>query len=410
MQKTAILTILILLLCGTAQSQTTLEWWQFWTDPTIKPAIDSMVADFEEANPDIDVKLTDLTWSNGHEKIVIALASGTGPDILELGSDWIAQFADAGQLAGLGSEIDDDMMELQGWEMSSYKDETWAVPWILGTRVLYVNGSVTAKTMFGDAFLPDRWAIIRFFADSLRAHYPEYGILGSNAPEKHRLYKKFMPFFWTVGARIFTPDGKYCIISSLRAIYALQTYADLHRSLGFVGDQRTLEDMFMNDELAMVQSGDWLLKRIRAEKPDMKFGTTPIPDMRVIRDLAEGVSFLGGEFLAITEASKNKDAAMKFIRHITSPENQIRFCKASGSACPSSRIARQDDHFMYDPDYQVFAVQLERAQAPPVDPDWVHIEAAIEEAVEAVMFKDVSSADALREAQHKIAAIKKKRR
>ncbi|MCK4371971.1 MAG: extracellular solute-binding protein, partial [candidate division Zixibacteria bacterium] len=72
-------------------AKTTIEWWQFWTDPSVKPTIRAIVDDFEKANPDIEVKLTDLTWANGHEKIVIALASGAGPDVLELGSDWIAQ-------------------------------------------------------------------------------------------------------------------------------------------------------------------------------------------------------------------------------------------------------------------------------------------------------------------------------
>ena len=90
---------------ASATAATTLEFWQFWTDPAIKPVIKQIVTEFEEANPDIKVNLTDLTWANGHEKIVISLASGTGPDVVELGSDWIAQFAEAGQLADLTDHV-----------------------------------------------------------------------------------------------------------------------------------------------------------------------------------------------------------------------------------------------------------------------------------------------------------------
>ena len=81
--KTVLLALLILVaFTQIGFTKTTIEWWQFWTDPAIKPTIDSIVAEFEQANPDIDVQLTDLTWANGHEKIVIAFASGTGPDLV----------------------------------------------------------------------------------------------------------------------------------------------------------------------------------------------------------------------------------------------------------------------------------------------------------------------------------------
>ena len=73
------------LLIQPAAAKTTLTWWQFWTDPSVKPVIESMVSEFEQANPDIDVELTDLTWSNGHEKIVIAFAHKPVPIL----SNWV---------------------------------------------------------------------------------------------------------------------------------------------------------------------------------------------------------------------------------------------------------------------------------------------------------------------------------
>jgi len=58
---------------------------------------------------------------------------------------------------------------------------------------------------------------------------------------------------------------------------------------------------------------------------------------------------------------------------------------------------------------QTFIEQLKTAKAPPVDPHWVDIEAAIEDAVEAAVFGDKSAAEALREAQHKITEIRRRR-
>ena len=409
-RKLTVLAVLMMLWGTSVYSQTTVEWWQFWTDPESKQAIESIVADFEAANPDIKIRLTDLTWANGHEKIVIALASGTGPDILELGSDWIAQFAEGGQLADLSSDIKDDSTSLQGWGLSTYKGNVYGVPWILGTRVVFVNQELTGRTVLTDQWVPAKWRHLQFLADSLCLPGADVYAWGSNAPEKHRLYKKFLPFFWTVGGQVFTDDHRYCVISSLWGILALEMYKMLHDDCAYVADQRGLEDAFLDNKVAIIMSGDWFLKRIKLEKPNLKFATTVIPSIRMPSGVKQGISFLGGEFLAVNEASENKDAALKFIRFLTSPENEVRFCKASGSASPASRAAQEDSYFQSDPNLQTFIEQLKSAKHPPVDPDWVHIEDIIEEAIEAAVFsEELTPAEALREAQIKITELKKKR-
>jgi multiple sugar transport system substrate-binding protein len=105
-----ILLSLLLLLCACGQStpeQAKLTWWQFWTAPEIKPTIEMLAADFEREHPEVDVTLGDLTWSDGHEKIVISLAAGKGPDIIELGSDWVCEFAAAGKLLDITDAVAD---------------------------------------------------------------------------------------------------------------------------------------------------------------------------------------------------------------------------------------------------------------------------------------------------------------
>ncbi|MGB2696808.1 MAG: extracellular solute-binding protein, partial [Candidatus Zixiibacteriota bacterium] len=88
--------------CGETQKETTgkikLRFWQFWTDPEVRPVMEDLIKQFESENPDIEVKLTDLTWSDGHEKIVVAFSSNTAPDVLELGSDWVPEFSSQGVL------------------------------------------------------------------------------------------------------------------------------------------------------------------------------------------------------------------------------------------------------------------------------------------------------------------------
>lgn len=359
-----------------------------------------MVQEFEKQNPDVSVNLTDLTWANGHEKIVVSFASGTAPDILELGSDWIAQFAANGQLADLSDDVGSDSALFQGWSMATYENGVYAKPWILGTRVIFMNTDLLVQAGYERTWTPvtlkDLFdAAIRI--DSLGEDI--YG-WGSNTAEKHRLYKKFLPFFWSAGGKIFDVTGEYCVVSSIKAAAGLNIYKVFHDGAGYVANQRGIEDAFLDGKVGIIMSGDWLLKRIELEKRKINFTTTLFPGGDT-----PGRSFLGGEFLAVNADSKNKDAALRFINFITSPANQVAFCKANRSANPSSRAAQLDPYFAGNPHLQTFIDQIALSSHPPVDPDWVYIEDILERAVEDALFGQGLPAQALLEAQREIADL-----
>ena len=391
----AIVSVLNINLMG----KTKITWWQFWTDPTIKPVIENMVSEFEKANPDIEVELTDLTWANGHEKIVIAFSTGNGPDIVELGSDWIAELAHNGMLDDMTEAVADTKAEYQGWGMATYHDKVYAYPWFLGTRVLFANRDLLTKAGYDRDFIPTNWDNLKeaiYKVDSLSDKI--YG-WGSNTAEKHRLYKKFLPFFWGNDARFFSDDNQLCLIASDPAIHALQYYKELHDSCGYVGNQRGIEDAFLDGKIGFIISGDWLLKRIETEKRKFNLVSTIIPGPKY-----PGPSFMGGEFLAVNKESEHKDAAYKFIQFMTSPANQVAFCKANRSANPSSVEAQADPYFANNEHLQTFIKQLNLSKHPPVDPDWVYIESAFEEAIEDALFDSGLPGQALFKARKKIEA------
>ncbi|MDH3892066.1 MAG: extracellular solute-binding protein [candidate division Zixibacteria bacterium] len=404
MLKISLVTVLTACaIAGTARATTTIEWWQFWTDPGVKPTIEAIVDDFEKANPDFEVKLTDLTWANGHEKIVVALASGAGPDVLELGSDWLAQFASSGHLKDLSEHLAGDTADYHGYSMADYNGKLYAKPWILGTRVLFANRSLLIRAEYDSGFAPvtmDQLKQAALKVDSLGSDI--YG-WGSNTAEKHRLYKKFLPFFWSYGAQIFTDDNRYCVLTSTKAVDALSIYKELHDSCGFVSNQRGIEDAFLDGKVGFIISGDWLLKRIEREQRDIDLVSTLMPGLKY-----PGRSFLGGEYLVVNASSENSEGAVKLIDFITTAANQVRFCKANRSANPSSNIAQEDPYFKSNMHLQTFIKQMSMVKHPPVDPDWVYIESAIEEAVEDALFGSGHPAEALLKARQKIEALKKK--
>ncbi|MEE8576816.1 MAG: extracellular solute-binding protein, partial [candidate division Zixibacteria bacterium] len=257
---------------------------------------------------------------------------------------------------------------------------------------------------YDDTFVPFSIVGLKVAAKRVSDSGSARGIYGwgSNTAEKHRLYKKYLPFFWSYGASIFSDINQYCVLSSSMAVEALKTYKFLHDSSGYVSNQRGIEDAFLDGKIGFIISGDWLLKRIELENRKINLVSTLIPGMKY-----PGLSFLGGEFLAVNEASPNKEAALRFIKFFTSPANQLRFCKDNRSANPSSREASEDDYFKSNDHLQTFIRQINMAKHPPVDPDWVFIEQEIERAVEDALFGEGLPAEALLKARRNIDARRK---
>ncbi len=393
-----IVSLLGLLSCsGKNNGPTTIEWWQFWTDPSIKPTLEKIVADYEAQNPDIKIKLTDLTWGNGHEKIVVAFSSGTAPDIVELGSDWIYEFASTGQLMPMSKDLVKDTSGYYGWPPAIYNNDIYAMPWILGTRVLYINRTLMIRAMKDSNFVPitfDQLKTLCFKIDSLGNGVRGFG---SNAAEKHTLYKKFLPFFWSFGGRIISRNGNFAVISSQKGYDALKYYKNLSDSCSLVDTQRRIEDAFLAGKVGVIISGDWLLKRIRNEKINIDFMTALIPG-----PVYPGKSFVGGEYLSVSAKSPHRAEALKFIRYITDRENQLAFCKANYSANPSNKETANDKFFNDDPALQIFIKEINLSPFPAPDPQWVYIEDIIETMLEEVLFKGMPVADGLYAARGKI--------
>jgi multiple sugar transport system substrate-binding protein len=378
----------------------TVNWWHFWTDPSIKPTIDQIVAEFEKQNPNIKVQQTELTWSNGHEKIAIALAADSGPDLLELGSDWIPEFVAAGRIADVTANLKDSYSQFTGWAPVRHNGALYGMPWILGTRVMFYNRDLLTRAGFNSHYIPIN--LTQFMQTALRVDSLGDDIYGwgSNAAEKHRLYKKFLPFFWSFGATFYSLNNEYSIVSSMESGKALTYYKQLNDNYSMIDTQRRLEDAFLAGKIGAVLSGDWLLKRIRKEKSDLNFVTGLFPGQT-----SAGKSFLGGEYLVVNEDSENKGASLKFMKFLTSAENQVKFCRANFSTNPSNIEAAKDPFFTDDPNIMTFVKQLRLTKAPPFEPKWVYIEDEIEQAIERALFEDMGPFESLSIARAKIQAI-----
>lgn len=395
-----LLIFLIFLSCEKKQDDfVTLSWWQFWTNPEVKPTILGLIKQFEKENPNIKVNLTDLTWSDGHEKIVLAFGSGTAPDVLELGSDWLPEFSYQDVLLDVTFEAEKIKKEFLMWEPATIGGKIFGFPWILDTRVLFYNKDLMKKAGLDPNKPPESWDELLHCCKAINKLKPEAYGFGTNSAEPHRLYKKFLPFFWASGGKILSDDQRESEINSSEGVQALEFYKKLTQN-GMIDTQAMLDEAFKHNKIGFVISGGWLLNDLRKNHPELNFGICLMPKPK--SDRGTPASFAGGEFLVINKKTKNPHEALELIKFLIRKDNCLKVCQAIGSGFPSARGAELDPYYRNNSDLSIFQEQLKYAISPPPHPKWVYIEEIIEKAVEEVMYDKKSPQAALDEAKSDI--------
>ncbi|MBK6292328.1 MAG: extracellular solute-binding protein [Ignavibacteria bacterium] len=205
------LTAVVATSCGDAPTKTTtLQFWHFWSEPSQRSVLDSLVRIFEQEHPTIHVELTELSWADGRSKLQLAFNAGTQPDVVHLGMDWHAEFSRAGVFA-----------------------DTAAIPWLVNARARVVNDRATHFT------------------------------IGLCATDAHNVLKRMLPYVWSAGAdRFYTslPVSSTFDSALVNALWTIRSYVDKGALLERA---RQLDDRLLNDELRETYTGAWIIDMAR---------------------------------------------------------------------------------------------------------------------------------------------------
>ena len=385
----------------TSDGKTVITFWHFQSEPGQKKALLDRIKAFEEENAGIHVELQDLNWNDGKTKLLAAFNSNTAPDVIELGSDWVAQFSSAGVLADQAGMKEDDPKRFSAEVLApgQWDKGIYAWPWTTDTRVLFYNKDLLASSGIDTTAIDSLWDDVLAKGEKVRAANPELYGFGANGSDRHRLYKKILPFFWSNGGEVLDAKGTPAI-NSPENVAALDMYLSLARS-GFIDSQKGLDQLFLGGKLAYWISGPWLVDRIAKDNPKLHYGVAPLPKFAG----KNAVSFAGGEYLAINADAKNKAEAKKLITFLTSPKQALEFAKELPGGTTPADMSVAGDPFLQGPARKVFTEQLRFARMTPVHPKWLELEEIIEDEVAGALLGQKSAQQALDAANARMAQI-----
>lgn len=129
-----------------AQDEITLEFvvWNYALD-----VIQDNIRQFEEENPGIRVNLTDYTWPDYQDSLVLRFRGNTPTDVIYGGQDWLPAWAAAGWLAPLTDVAPEGTIDTLAGEMAgfalddvTYEGEIYGLPYYADTISFLYNAAL----------------------------------------------------------------------------------------------------------------------------------------------------------------------------------------------------------------------------------------------------------------------------
>lgn len=356
-----------------------LSFWQF-----LIPEYDmrEILDGFEKTHPYIKVRMQQLNWRDGLDKITTSIAAGITSDICELGSTWVARFADLHVLYDLSDYIKPkeaaffpDLLRSASWNGKFY-----GVPWVAGTRVLYYNKEIFKEAGLDPDKPPETWDQLYKYILTIASKCPQYYPFALPVGENYTSWQTFLPFLWSAGGDVFDEKTGNVIINSESSVAAFQFYQKIS-NYSLLARQSHIDRIFTTGKAAMIISGGWDLGLIARLNPQLTFGVARIPRSGPVH-----VSFAGGEILVIFKQTKHPKEAQMLIDYLVSPEVQMQIVKIVPSFIPTLKKPLSDPYFKSVPYKQIFLEQIKTAKSPPQHPRWTQIEEELAWAVEEAVF------------------------
>ena len=363
---------------------------RFWGLGREGEVVKELVPEFERRNPGIRVAVQQVPWTAAHEKLLTGFVGGAPPDLAQLGNTWIPEFAAIGALEPLETRIAGSRAlapadYFEGiWKTNAFAGATYGIPWYVDTRVLFYRSDLLKAA--GYEQMPRTWSGWR------------EAMLKIRGVQRGSRYAILLPTSEWEQVTIFGLQKRSPLLQAgdTRGAFgqppfaeAADWYVGLYRDgLAPIVSYTQLGNPyqeFSRGYIAMWITGPWNLGEFRRRlAPELQdtWMTSPVP----APDGEEwpGYSLAGGSSLAVFRASKQKDAAWRFIEFLSQPEIQTRFYALSGDL-PARRASWDDPSLSGDVKARAFREQLARVTPLPRVPEWEQIAQKLWEDLEAAI-------------------------
>ena len=325
---------------GSALAADKIEFWTFSMKPKFTPYYETLVRNYESANPGIKVEWVDFPWDIIQTKLVTRIVAGTPPALVNLNVPWADEFARDGLLTPVDSLLADARPRYLASTLEdlTFGGKTYGFPMYSNVAVIAYNTQIFKAAAIPHA--PRDLDEQLLFARQIAARTGKAGLCPA--------LSKIDGLMMQQGLAVIK-DGK-AVFNSPAHIALIRKLADTYKAGGLLKDSLFAEDNFpaaidayKGGRLGMLLAPPTAVKRIESDARDIYAITDVAPAPLGPTGIADG------GWLIHFAVPKNVDAKLlpavgKFARYLTNDANQLAFAKQA-SVYPAMAQAANDPFF-----------------------------------------------------------------
>ena len=340
------ISILAAVMATTAVQAQNLKLVEVITSPERTEVLQSMVDQFETANPGVSVEIISLPWGQAFEKLATMVSGGDIPDVVEMPDRWLALYAGSGKLANLEDHI-------AGWEHgSTLTDKTLDMARLAGGEAHMVPYGFYLRAMFYNKRLLKEAGVAQppttmdeFMAASAAVSKLDgkYGYCLRGGPGGLNGWI-MMAATMNGSNEFFTADGK-SRLSEPGSVAGLQFLIDMYQkgyapkdsvSWGF----NEIVAGFYSGTCAFLDQDPDALIAVADRMPADDFAVVPMP----VGPAGKAFPTIGFAGWSVFNTTEHEAEAWKLVAHLSSPDSNAIWTKRVG-VIPIHEGADQDPHF-----------------------------------------------------------------
>ncbi|MEZ5191086.1 MAG: extracellular solute-binding protein [Schumannella sp.] len=310
----------------------TVSLWHFFSDREAD-VIQSVVDDFEAANPDVTV---DVHSGQDDEKLQKAIAAGNNVDVgISYSTDIVGAFCSSGAFRDLGPYIERDGVDLGQFSdtvrsYTEYDGTRCALPVLADVYGLYLNDDLLDAAGYDHA--PQTLEELEEMALAMTTYNADGSIdvLGFNPLMG---YYENSAAHWApaVGATWLNADGTSAVGSDAgwaelmewqKAFVDEIGYDKLQAFTAGLGQEFSADNAFQAGKVAMNLDGEYRTAFIDDQAPDLHYSTAPLPPLASHADLYGG-GYITGNIGGIAKNSQNPELAWALLRYLTTDTGAV---------------------------------------------------------------------------------------
>jgi multiple sugar transport system substrate-binding protein len=389
-----------------AQDNVKLVVLTHWTTQIQKDPIDAILAEYTEANPNVEVEHQAVAFDELINRITTGQLGGDAPDIYHFYNLWMPDFVASELLSTPPEDIAADITAAYAEGTvggASFNGQAWGYPTEVNNYQLIYN-----KTMFEAAGLtapPATFAELREHAQALTIgsgdSMTQAGFMFLQGWDSGVVHP-WTSLLWSNGGQYVADDYSEALFNQQPGIDTLQLQADMISDGSAL--LSTLEDAdFESGRAAMTIMANWWGGTIRASQLSIDdVGVAPIPTGEGGTSTAVQYEWLWG----VSNTTPNTEAAWAFLKWLNSPRSEGAsspmgdFLTSALNAIPG-RTSDQEAHadVLGDAFVAPFVEALASSRSEPIIPGAQEIKTVLQTQIESVWFGQTDSpADALNQA------------